>query len=263
MNAIVMQQRVDELIDRTRTSRHSDSAYYNSINAAINKIVKDRIEAIRVDRKYGVQSSQRLREELNTLIPAPATGSLSSGNIPYPSNYLYYLIAYATVGTTKEICFPASYNTMNMIKKSPFHKPSATQLYFNEFVTGLKIISDSKDTVTTGTYELWYIKKPAVVSIGKLSQQITDGGTLSTGSTYYVYADSIYNAVTYLRGETFVAGGVTTLTSGIVIVSTNITNCDLPDHLHEEVCQLAAADLMQIADRFDKANMLKGDVERN
>ncbi len=91
MNAIQLRVRIDQLIDRTRTARHDDAEYYNAINAASTLLVKDRLEAIRVPRKYSAQSSQRIRSELYTLIPdPPVTGALVSGNVPYPADYLFY-----------------------------------------------------------------------------------------------------------------------------------------------------------------------------
>lgn len=261
MNVFQMRRRVDQWIDRSKTARHKEIAYWDAINGSIIDFVKDRTEPIRTKRTYSVQSSQRIREELYTLIPSPATGTITSGIVSRPTGYMYYLLVYATINSEKQLCIPTSYNELGKIEINPFRLPSAIKPYFNENVSGIKIITDIDPTV--GTYELHYIKTPDVVFGGKEHQKITDGGTVVTGTTYYCTAPTTYNAIKYDTGETFVAGSVTTLTNGSVIAASNITNCNLPDHTHEEICKLAAAKLKgNVSDLQGKAE-LKNDVEQN
>ena len=96
MNAVQLRERIDELIDRTKSARFTDKQYYNAINGAITKIVKDRIAPIRVPRKYSVQSAQRVRDELYTLIPAPLTGSIADVAIVSSTNATPIVINTAT-----------------------------------------------------------------------------------------------------------------------------------------------------------------------
>lgn len=262
MNIVQQIIRIGEITDRTRTARHSDAAYINNINAAIWLIVKDRAEPIRANRRYSVQETQRIRDELYTLIPAPATGAPSSGVVPYPANYFYYLLLYTTINGTSVFCTPKSYNVSGPLNANPFMKPSITKPYYNEFTNGLRV--DFGSTGTFSAYELTYIKNPATVSIGQPRNHVTDGGAIATGTLYYVYWESVYAGVTYKPGETF-TGLITnlTLSSGKVIPSTSIVNCDLPVNMHDEVCFKAAALLSGNVENFQKKNDLDVEVERN
>ena len=260
-----MRERVDQLIDRTRTGRHTDVAYYNAINAAIDTILKDRIEPIRLPRKYSIQSSQRIRDELYTLVPAPVIGNITLATVTFPADYLYYLLLYVTADASfpATACTPTSYNEISETKINPFLKPSSTKLYFNENVGGLLVHTDTLTTLVNAPYELWYVKNPAVVSIGYQRDKILAGGSVNNGTTYYVYEQTVYNGVTYEEGETFVAGATATITSGIVIVASVVVNCDLPVNMHEEVNKLAAAFLSGNVEDYQKKQTFDIDVEKS
>lgn len=260
MNAIEMRLRIDQKIDRTATARHSDKAYYNAIMNSIWMVVKDRVAPIRVPRKYSVQSAQRIRDELYSLISAPVTGAPSAGIVPYPADYFTYLLLYATVSSTKDYCRPTDYNTIGPLKKNPFTKPTATKFYFNELSTGLKV--EFGTTGTFSAYELYYVKNPAVVSIGQERDKILAGVTLTIAVVYYVYEEAVHNGVTYSEGETFTAA-TTTLTSGIVINTNKVVNCDLPVNMHEEICTGAAALLSSTVEDWNKKQSLDVDTEKS
>lgn len=260
MNAIQLRERIDELIDRARTSRFTDKNYYNAINGAITTIVKDRIAPIRPPHKYSVQSAQRIRDELYTLIPTPATGSVSGNNVAHPNNYLYYLLLYVTIDGKQQYARPTSYNEIGPLKENVFMKPSAVKPYFNEYTSGIKIEFGSSGTITT--YELWYVKNPATVSIGEERDKIIAGTSLSNGVDYYVYEEAVYNTVTYSPGEVITGTGAN-LTSGIVIINTKIVNTDLPVNMHEEICYKAASLLSANNEDYNKKSTLDIEIERN
>jgi len=255
-----MLYRVDELIDRTRTSRHSDINYMNSLNAATTQIVKDRVAAIRLPRKYSVQSAQRLRDELYTLVPAPVTAALSSGNVPYPADYQYFLLLYLTINSVQQYCRPTSYNTIGDLINNPFRKPTVDKPYYNEFVTGIKIHFGA--TGTAGNYELWYLKNPATITIGKETQKIVAAGTLTNALVYMTYEEAVYAGTTYYAGD-LITGTGATLTSGIVILNSLITSSDLPVNMHEEICK-ATADLLSLnVEDYQKKQTLSVEVEKS
>lgn len=259
MNAIEMIVRIDQIIDRTRSGRFEDVDYMNAINAAIINIVKDRVAPIRNPRRYSVQSAQRIRDELYTLVPAPATGTLSSDNAAYPTGYLYYLLLYVTIGGTQIYCRPTSFNEIGPLKDNPFMKPSATKTYFNENVSGLKV----HYTGTVTAYELHYIKTPDTVSIGRPRVKIAAGTALTNGATYYVYEKTVYIGTTYEVGETFTTAATTAITSGTVILSSNITNCNLPANMHDEVCNKAAQLLLRTVEDYNKEASTANEIEKN
>ncbi len=259
MNAIQLRVRIDEKIDRTRSARHTDRAYYNAINGAILKIVKDRVAPIRAQRNYSVQSSERIRDELYTIVTS-ATGSTSGGHIPRPADYFYYLLAYVTINGTQQYCRPTSYNELGPLKRNPHRRPSVTKPYVNENTTGIKV--EFGTTGTLSTYELWYVKNPATVSIGEERDKITTGGALTNTVVYYVYEQAVYNGTTYYPGETITGTGAT-LTSGIVIINTKIVNPDLPDNMHEEICDKAAMLLSLNIEDYNKRMSINDEIERN
>jgi hypothetical protein len=232
----------------------------NSINAAINNIVKNKIDPIKKGGRYSVQSAQRLRDELYTLIPTAATGAPSGNVVPYPANYLYFLMLHIIVDGERQLVSPTDYNREGVLFEDPFTEPAIDNVYCNEIITGFRIIYGSSGTL--GNYELYYVKNPAVVSIGQEKHKIIAGGSIVNGTVYYVYEECVYNAVTYYPGDTFTGGATSTLTSGIVIATTNITNCDLPGNMHEEVCEFAAMLLSSDVEDWNKKQSLNVDVER-
>lgn len=257
-----MRLRIDQKIDRTSTARHSDKAYYGAINNAIWMIVKDRVAPIRVPRKYSVQSAQRIRDELYTLV-ATYGQSLAPGVklLTYPLGYFYYLLLNVMINDVTYYCIPTDYNTIGPLKKNPFSKPSATKPYFIESGAGINI--EIEQTLATSIVcELFYIKNPAVVSIGEERNKILSGVTLTIAVVYYVYEEAIHNGITYSEGETFTAA-TTTLTSGIVINTNKVVNCDLPVNMHEEVCTCAAALLSSTVEDWNKKQSLDVDTEKS
>lgn len=263
-NAIQMMERISELIDRVKSARHPDREYMNAINDAISMTINDRIAPIRVARKYSVQSVQRVRDELYTLIPTPATGTPSSDIVPFPADYYAYLLLWQNINSIKQYCRPTNYNTEGALLDNPFLKPSATKPYFNEYSAGLRVLHNSSGTM--GTYELWYVKKPDVVSIGEERDKITSG-TLTNLATYYVYDQVLLSApldskTIYYPGETIIGNGVVTLTSGTVILSTNVINCNLPGNIHEEIILRAAASISGDSEMWNKKQMLDIDAEK-
>lgn len=260
-NAIQMLDRVGELLDRVKSPRYSDTTYMNNINDAITMIVKNRIDSIKQPRTYSIQSAQRVRDELYTLIPAAATGSVSSDVVAYPSSYLSYLLLYVTIDGVKQFCTPASYGDIAELKENPFRAPSTTKPYYNEFVSGLKI--DKGSSGTYGSYELYYVKHPDVVTIGKESDKRTSTTGVSATTQYMCYEEAVYSAVTYYPGDVFTTTGTTTLTSGIVIPTSVITSSNMPENMQNEICQ-QAAELMsgQVGDA-GKYQVLERGVEKS
>lgn len=255
-----MIDRVQQLLDRVKTSRFTDQDYINSINEAINIIVKDRLDPIRIPHQYSVQSAQRIRDELYPLVVL-ATGSVSAGLVAFPADYLMYLLLYTTVDGTEQFARPINYNLEGDTKRDPFSKPTATKVYYNERATGLRVFTAATSSFTT--YQLWYIKNPAVVSIGRERHKIApDPNALTINVTYYVWEDALHNGTTYEVGETFVAANAN-LNSGYVIPAANITNCDLPGNMHQEVCAMAAKILSGQNEDYNKKQSLDMDVEKS
>ena len=246
MNAIQMRVNIDTIIDRVKSARFPDDSYYQAINQAIQIIVDDTSESIKVPRKYSFQSSQRLRDRLYTLIATPTvTGVPAAGNvIPMPNDYYYLTLLQATVQdnfTGEKVTNNVraiTYGEQGMIDRNPFKKPKIYKTYFNERDGDWQLFIPPNSTVLS--YSLDYLRRPILVSIGNERDKIQSGGTLIVGQKYYCYDDSVENSISYSEGDLFTAG-TTSLTSGIVIPFAKVVNCDLPIEIHDEINRAAGA----------------------
>lgn len=257
-----MMERIGELNDRVKSARFSDKAYIDALNDVISGIVKDRTAPLRQPaHKYSVQSCQRVRDELYTLIPDPSIAAVSNSLAARPADYFYYLLLWVYVDGVKQFCHPTSYNEEGPLGLDPFAKPNTEQIYFNEKADGFRILKG--DTGTFGNYELWYIKNPAVVSIGQEKNKIVDGGAIASGDTYYVYDQSEYDGIIYYPGDTFVGTATATLTSGTVINGSFIVNCDLPENMDDEICTAAGANMELTIEDYNKTQFLNKVVEES
>ena len=267
-----MMLQVDDYLDRVKSGRFPDRTYMSAINDAIITIVNDRIEPLKQKKTYSVQATQRVRDELQPLIPTPIltltttvvanVGTIYS--VTKPADYHYYLELYAKISGVRYFCIPMSYNDRGEIMDNPFRKPSATKPYFTEGHLGIHIQATDtigSTTVAPTAVEFYYIKKPNVVSIGQERHKIVAGGTLTNALTYYVYDESVYSGVTYAPGES-IAGSGAALTSGTVILSTNTTLSDLPDSMYYEICTKAASIMSGNGDDFAKKQLLNNDVDK-
>lgn len=260
MNALKMYDRVSRLIDRAKSPRHDDVDYIDSINTAIWRIVKDRTAPIRINRSYSYEAAQRIKDELYTIVPPPATGAPVSDLVAVPNDYYYYLLLYITIDGVEQFCKPTTYNEIGPLFDDPFAKPTTVKPYFTQQSNGFRLHKGTSGAF--GNYRLYYIKRPAVVSIGQEKNKIDSTGSLSIGVTYYVYEQAVHNSITYYPGDTFVAAN-TTLSSGIVISAAFVVNCDLPDNMHDEICALAASLLSGQVEDFGKKQSLDIDVEKS
>lgn len=246
MNAIQMRVNIDGIIDRVKSARFPDDRYYQAINQAIQIIVDDISESIKVPRKYSFQSSQRLRDRLYTLIATPTVIGMPSATntIPMPNDYYYLTLLQATVKdnftgeTITNNVKAITYGEQGAMDRNPFKKPKIYKTYFNERDGDWQLFAPANSTILS--YSLDYLRRPVLVSIGNESDKIQTAGTLVVGQQYYCYDDSVENSISYNEGDLFTAGTVT-LTSGTVIPFAKVINCDLPIEIHDEINRAAAA----------------------
>lgn len=260
MNALQMRLRIDELNDRVKSPRFTDDKYYSAINQAIQMTINDRIDNIKDKKRYSVQSIQRVRDELYTLIIAGTAIVPVSDIIAYPANYYHYLQLNCVIGGVTSYARPTDYNRVGPLLDNSWKKPSDTKPYYIEVGTGLKVLHGT-GTFTSGILD--YIKIPNTVSIGNAGQKLTSAsGNLATTTNYYVYDECVHNGVTYYDGALFTTSGVAAaLTSGTVILASNVVNCDLPEILQNEVVRLASAIMNGTVEDYQKKQDLKNDNE--
>lgn len=254
MNAIQQRIEIDKLNDRVKSPRFNDDQYYSAINQAIDMILNDRIDNIKNPKKYSLQSVQRIREELYTLVKNSTTLPIANV-LTFPTDYRYYLYLECTINGVLDYFKPTTYNEIGPLKKNPFRKPdNEDNRYFNDVSTGLKLVYGN-GALTTSSFD--YLKTPNVVSIGYENNKVTTG-TLTSGTTYYVYEEGVYAGTTYYEGQTVVGTGVA-LTSGIYIPSTVVVNCDMPEHLQKEINRMASAIMQGTIEDYMKKQQLELD----
>lgn len=253
-NAIQMREAIDKLIDRVKSPRFNDNNYFTAINRATDLIVKDRVENIKKKKNYSVQSSQRLRDELYTLV-VPPSSMVPTTNITYPSDYYYLLSISASIDGIEAIVRPTTYNERDLLKRNPFKRPKTNKIYYLENATSIDLLIPSGSAVTALAMD--YLKTPDVVSIGTETDKINPGAAvLVISSTYTVYDEAVHNGVTYYEGQSFLAV-TTALTSGIVILTASIVDSNMPSQLHEDIIGGAAAIMNGTVEDWQKQQSLK------
>lgn len=248
-----MRSVIDSLIDRVNSPRFLDSEYYEAINLATVQIFEDRVDNIKIKKNYSFESVQRVRDELYTLIKT-STGAPAADVIPYPTDYNYTIDIQFTVGTVTQSARPLSYNEVGLLARNPFKQLSPEMTYYIEQSNGLL---GKYAGGTFSAYNLTYLKNPAQVSIGKESDKIGTGGTLTNTVIYIAYEQSVYNGTIYYAGDLLTGTGAA-LTSGVVIQRNLTADSDMPDKIHPEICRQAASILSaDVADYQKKQSLLQ------
>lgn len=257
MNAIQMIEQVAFLSDRVGSARFNDDQYIKAINSAIIMILEDRLDNIKKVKRYSFEAVQRVRDELYTLVVPTVTITPTGNTLAYPADYNYFLKLECLISGVTSTARATSYNESGFLGKNPFKKPSATKPYFDQNKDGFVIYRGTTGTFTSAALD--YIKNPDSVSIGNETDKISAGANvLVAASVYIVYEEAVHNGVTYLPGATFTAAN-TALTSGIVILNSVITSCNLPVKIHQEVARLASAVMNGTIDAYQKKQDLKAD----
>ena len=247
------------LNDRQRSARFTDSQYMKAINSAISLILEDRLFNIKTQKSYSFESVQRVRDELYTLIP-PTVVSVPVNNIvATPADYNYYLRLVCTIDGVDQIARATSYNEYPLLNINPFEKPKTTRPYYDQNSLGFNVVFGDTGSFTKAALD--YVKNPAIVSIGKETDKIGSGVTLTIGVSYIVYEEAISDGVTYVEGDIFTATSAT-LDSGIVIATAVIVNCDFPVKLHEEVARTASQIMSGSISDYEKKQSLIQDNQQ-
>ena len=253
-NAIQMREAIDKLIDRVKSPRFTDDRYYEAINQSSKMILDDRVDNNKQQKGYSVQSNEKLRVELGSLVPPTFIATINGDVVLFPTDYYYLLLIQNTVDGIKNACRPLTYNEKGLINRNPFRKPTSDETYYNENNAGWTIELPVGASFTKS--EIDYIKKPAIVTIGTEGNKVyPSSSALLPGTNYTVYNEAIMNGTTYYEGQNFNANS-TTLTSGIVIRTALITDSDMPEHLHEDVIRLAAAIMEGTVENYNKQKTL-------
>ena len=257
-NTIQMMERVAALIDRTKSPRFKDQNYIDALNEATEEIVNEYVDPLKDAEKWSFQYAERVRADLADLIGSPATGALVAGVVPLPANYKYVALLYCTIGGVQVYARPIKYSQEGELQQDPFAKPTDSQIYFNEYSGGLRILNGP--TAPSG-YTLWYINTPNQLTIGNDNNKLITGASLTNGVLYYAYDQTVYGGVTYYPGDSITGATASNpLTSGTVILQSAVVNSEL-NELCDKICKLAASIMDGIAREWNGKQLLDRDVK--
>lgn len=274
MNAVAMMNRIDYYNDYTRSARFSYAQYAEAVNGVILTYIDQQLGFGDGEQKNTYQFIQKIRDKLYTLVktatPAITNGTVITGrygsatpsHINFPTDYQNFVGLNVLIDAYTDYSRPTDYNKIGPLLDNSFMKPSNQKTYYNEDATGLTIWRGVGGTFTTAT--LTYLKAPATYSLGTESQQIASGpDVLTIAVSYIALEDSVQDDNTYLSGTQFTATGTTTLTSGMVILASNTTACDLPEQTHDTICKMASQMMLGVTSNFNGSQFVEKEVNKN
>ena len=253
MNIILQKERVDSFIDRTKSPRFYDRQYINSLNSAITQTFKDRSENEKKPESYQFESNEQVMRELYSLIVGPVNIAPVGDTVPYPADYRFLGQLTTTVDGQTTYARPITSKQRGAMLKDPFRKPKPSKTYYEELATAFLVFHNGT-SFTNASFT--YLKYPATVSLGQESDKIFGGGNVIPFTQYIVYDDCVYNGTSYAAGAVFTSGATTPLTSGTVIPTSVIVDCDMPDNIQDEICKIAADLMMLSVEEYNKSQLL-------
>lgn len=235
------------------------------LNQSIRKFVKTRYSGVNIKRE-GFEQTQKRTDDLRTLVrevtvPCTTTGSkkdegttsivgyiLTTGfsNAAFLDPYWLSLgeevlltIGSTTIrqGVTEVTSDEYRFEIDNPYSSFRLHYGNAKplRLFYNNTI---EFISDGNYVITSAYIR--YIKQPVAVNYTAVTG-VTSGSILPGGRYKVVTNTVLYNGVTYAVGVTFLGvEGVTTFTpTGAATVNFVATDCELPEHTHDEIVAIA------------------------
>lgn len=270
MNIVELHLKANFFMDSEKSPRFKKLQVDKAINSAISDIVLDRYDNIRKDKKeYNFQSSQRLRDELYTIVKRDNTVSISDDFVKVltVTDYWLLLSLKASISGSWIDATPITYDERNIIEQDPFTRPSLTypeRIYRIESSEGVEIVYG--DTGVLIAADMYYIQKPVKVNIGT---EVSMPGTAIAGGTSVIsYIDGTVltqdgsgDTVTLNEGEkiTLKPANDWTLTSGIVFK--DFVETDIPEMLHEEIARKAASILSGNVENYNRWKTLNEDIK--
>lgn len=282
MNIVQVHNKTLFYLDSERSPRFNDQQVNKAINSAVMDIVNSRYENIKKpakDREYAFQTSQRLRDELYTLVRYSAGLTATSDTIPvaqFPADYMYLIILEANISGKSINTIPITYDEFNVIQQNPYFRPSISwpeRVYRIESVDGIKVIWGDRGRLLNAN--VYYISKPLKVNIGTevndpfgthFSKADDDEVIAFIPSVIRLYDESwvFMEDLSLEEEELYVIGtnseSYSQLVSGIVYY--NSINTDLPENLHEELCRTAAKILSGNVENYNREQSLEKDIKQ-
>ena len=258
MNAILIKERIDFYIDRTRNARYYRYNYDQAVNDAIRIFIEQRAGDKKQVQGLSYQAEQQITDELYTLV-AVQNAAPTADVALYPSDYYFLTSLYATIGGSSVVVTPTTENKLGKLLQNSFLSPSDEEPRYLQGATGFSIYHGSG---TISSVELNYLKRPATFTIGTESQLIGSGTTLTISSVYIATNNSVHAGITYYPGDEFTASS-TTLTSGQVILASNTTTVATPAKTHEEISKMAASIMVGTSADYTKNAFIQSQANKS
>lgn len=259
-NVVQMHEEIKKKQDFVNNPRFGSRAYDDAINEAVEQMVNDRYDNFKRRKSYSVESVQRVKDELYTIILDAVTLSKVGDVAAFPVDYKHTLLMTADVNSVTQVVVPVPFDELRHRMDNTFTAPDAENPIFTQASNGFTLYHGSN---TLGDVKLTYMKHPATVSRGLPDELLTSADALTGAASYIaVEDDTVQNSVTYYTGEVFTAVG-TVLTSGSVVLRSDTTDCDLPGTAHKEVIDLAAAIMEGWVDEFQSKQSLEFDATKS
>ena len=271
MNIVEMHNVVSSITDQVSRTRFEDWQIDQAINFASENIVKNRYdkESVRgLDQMYFDKNAQ-VRDELRNSIKSEKI-NMSNNTIPkssLPDNYWIMVDLEVKFEDGKiSYPYPVSYNQSRSLNKDPYLRPNNEEplrCYIKEVDGDKQIIHNREYNVNQVT--LYYLAHPKKVTIGERYTFNEEKGSKYgfTGSIRFVagsrlkldhdYVGTYYIAMYEIPNINM---ALTTIT-GILYLDSSLVNSDLPDILHQEICNDAAQILLQQASDYKKSQSLQ------
>jgi len=265
MNIVELHERIRFWTDLVQSTRFEASDIDNAINAAMNDIVEQKYYSTRKGKGDSFQRTQKVRDELRTLVKILATDTPGAvltnysgySEIPYntyPVDYKYLLCIAIYKSGVAYNCWPITYDRVNSFPSNPFRRVRLggfPKAYYNESARGITITH----ALTAPDKAIYYYLSQATQWAYGIEYGITHSFT--NGQNIIITSESaVYNGGTYLRGTEVVAQPIPSLnlTSGTAV--SNFVNSDVNSNLHEMIARQAAVNLMITIQKFDQAKAI-------
>lgn len=266
MNIIELHERVRFWTDIVQSTRFESSDIDNAINAAMNDIVEQKYYSTKKGKGDSFQKTQKIRNELQTLVKYVDTGSNPGATLTnysgyseipytsYPIDYKYLLCIAIYKDGVAYNCWPLTYDRVNSFPSNPFRRVRLNpfpKAYYNESAKGITITH----ALTAPDKAIFYYLSQATQWAYGIDRTFTHSFT--NGQHFIITSEyAIYNTATYLRGTEVVAQPIPSLNLTFGTAISNFVNSDVNSNLHEMIARQAAINLMITIQKFDQAKAI-------
>lgn len=272
MNSIELQSRIDFYNNLTSSARFTRQMYDIAVNDAMMEYIDEQFgDDDNADPK-NFQWVQQIKDNLYTLIAATAPvvtpgviittpySTVGTATFPNPADYKNLIYLQTTIGGITSYSRPTTFNEIGPLLQDSFKKPTNSKLYHIESSTGYTLYKGSTGTVTV---VMLYLKIPATFTIGDESQVISPPTVLTNALVYYALETTVFNSVTYEMGDSITGNGVTALSSGRVILSTNTVTCSLPPETHEKIAKMSSQKMLKTISDYEGSMAIQSEADKS